>query len=624
MSGIQNIRDGLTGNVTKVIVVAIIITFIGSVGWAGFFSQGNVNVVAKVGSQEITNTDLSFELSTQQFTLNQRFPDQDIDEEVLLNLSKDILINKFSVLHYLDSKGITLTDEFIYKQLSQEEQFLENGKFSKNRFDAFARSNGFIPSDYLQRVREDLLINIWRQSLVSSSFVTNGEVKQSLQLAEQERDITFLKFPIKDFKDAVVYENDDLQNFYENNKNSYLEPEKAKVSYITLDVEDLKDDISVSQSDIQLEYEEYLNLFDSTVRKSVSHVMLNITENRNIESALEELNTIKQRISNGEEFINLVSEVSEDEGTKDQGGSLGVTDGTLLPPEFEIPLNTMSEGEIFGPIELSSSVHLIRLDELIQPEPESLENRSKQIEQDLINLRAEELYVDMLDQVSEMAFSAGSLNDIASEISQTVINSSYFSKDNLPETLAFSFIEDFIFEDIREGDFPEVIETSPLTAVVIEIKDFVEELQLDFESVKSQVEESYINLKASQNSQAYLDNALADLSQGKTLESLSEENNIDLETYKDLKRDSSLLPVQAVNDIFSLPRSKVKEVFGASLSQNGDGLIYRLDMVKDGLGTLNEERIQEVGNFLNQQKTVSEIGELQLKIQESLSVVRLN
>ena len=470
MSGIQNIRDGLTGNVTKVIVVAIIITVIGSVGWAGFFSQGNVNVVAKVGSQEITNTDLSFELSTQQFTLNQRFPDQDIDEEVLLNLSKDILINKFSVLHFLDSKDMVLTDEFIYKQLSQEEQFLENGKFSKNRFDAFARSNGFIPSDYLQRVREDLLINIWRQSLVNSSFVTNGEVKQSLQLAEQERDITFLRFPIKKYKDAVAYENDDLKEFYQNNKSSYIEPVKAKASYLTLDVEDLKDDISVSQSDIQLEYDEYLNLFDSAVRKSVSHIMLNITDTRNVESALEELNSIKERIINGEEFVKLVSEVSEDEGTKNQGGSLGVTDGTLLPPEFEIPLNTMSDGEIFGPIELSSSVHLIRLDELIQPEPESLENRSKKIEQDLINLRAEELYVDMLDQVSEMAFSAGSLNDIASEISQTVINSSYFSKDNMPETLSFSSIEDFIFEDIREGDFPEVIETSPLTAVVIQIR----------------------------------------------------------------------------------------------------------------------------------------------------------
>ena len=113
MSGIQTIREGLTGNVTRVIVVAIIITFIGSVGWAGFFSQGNVNVVATVGSKEITNADLNFEVSTQQFALSQRFPDQEIDDETLFTLSKNNLINKFSVLDFLDSKKTILTDEFI-------------------------------------------------------------------------------------------------------------------------------------------------------------------------------------------------------------------------------------------------------------------------------------------------------------------------------------------------------------------------------------------------------------------------------------------------------------------------------------------------------------------------------
>ena len=147
MSGIQSIREGLTGNVTRVIVVAIIITFIGSVGWAGFFSQGNVNVVATVGSKEITNADLNFEVSTQQFALSQRFPDQEIDDETLFTLSKNNLINKFSVLDFLDSKKTILTDEFIYTQLAEEEQFQENGRFSKARFESFARSNGFIPSD---------------------------------------------------------------------------------------------------------------------------------------------------------------------------------------------------------------------------------------------------------------------------------------------------------------------------------------------------------------------------------------------------------------------------------------------------------------------------------------------
>ena len=624
MSGIQNIRDGLTGNITKVIVIAIIITFIGSVGWAGFFSQGNINVVAKVGSKEITNTDLSFELSTQQFTFNQRFPGQDLDEETLLGLSKDILINKFSVLNFLDDKDIVLTDEFLFKQLSQEDQFLEDGKFSKNRFDAFARSNGFIPSDYLQRVREDLSINIWRQSLVNSSFVTDKEVMESVELAEQERDITFLKLPIKEFKEAVIYDDGDLEEFFNDTKSSYVQPEQAKVKYLSFDSEDMKKDIVVTENEIELEYEDYLSAFDSTIRKSVSHIMLNITDTRNVDSALEELKVIKDRISNGEKFVALVTEISEDEGTKEQGGSLGVTDGTLLPPEFEEALNLMTEGEVYGPIELSSSVHLIRLDDLVQPEAESLESRSKKIENDLINLKAEELYVEKLNQLSDMAFSIGSIDEIASEISQGVITTDYFSEENSPDQLSSSSIKDFIFEDIQEGNFPEVIETSSLSAVLVQIDDFLEETQLEFDAVKSQVEESYILLEATRNSRSYLDQALTKLREGKTLEKLSNEKNLDIEVYVDLKRDSSLLPVQAVNDIFSLPRSKAGNVFGASLAQNGDSLIFRLDSVKEGSETLDEASLESVNNFLNQQKTISEVGELQLKIQDSLSIVRID
>ena len=141
MSGIQTIREGLSGNLTRVIVVAIIITFIGSVGWAGFFSQGNVNVVASVGSQEITNTDLSFEVSTQQFTLSQRFPDQTIEDDVLLNLATNVLISKYAVLEFLEKNGVVLTDSFVFDQLSSEDQFIENGKFSKSRFDAYAKNN---------------------------------------------------------------------------------------------------------------------------------------------------------------------------------------------------------------------------------------------------------------------------------------------------------------------------------------------------------------------------------------------------------------------------------------------------------------------------------------------------
>ena len=230
MSGIQTIRKGLTGNITKFIVMAIIVTFIGSVGWAGFLSQGNVNVVAKVGSQEITSSDLSFEVSNQQFTLSQRFPDQEIDEEFLFNLSKEVLIGKFAVIDFLNKKDLFLTDEFVFKQLSQEEQFLENGQFDKNRFDSFARSIGFIPTDYLKRVREDLLMNMWNQSLIQSAFVTKTELESSIKLADQERDISFVRIPSDKFKETITIEEENLVEFYNNNLFDCVSPEKVKIS----------------------------------------------------------------------------------------------------------------------------------------------------------------------------------------------------------------------------------------------------------------------------------------------------------------------------------------------------------------------------------------------------------
>ena len=620
MSGIQTIREGLTGNVTRVIVVAIIITFIGSVGWAGFFSQGNVNVVATVGSKKITNADLNFEVSTQQFALSQRFPEQEFDDETLLALSKNNLINKFSILDFLDSKKTILTDEFLYSQLAEEEQFQENGRFSKVRFESFARSNGFIPSDYLKRVREDFLISIWRQSIINSSFITDLDVSESMALADQERDITFIKLSAERFKNSVSYQEEDLQNYYIENKSAYINPDRAKVSYLSLNSEDLQSTFNVSDEDIKLEYEDYLRDFDFSERKSVSHIMLNITETRDSSAALAELSLIQDRLSQGEAFDDLVVEVSEDGGTKDIKGSLGITDGTLLPPEFEQALLTMQEGEIFGPIELLSSVHLIRLDEVIKPEPKTLKDLSPKFRKELLTNKAEELYVDLLEKVSDLAFSSDSIKDIAETLNKKLIETDYFSRSEIPEILSTNSISEFIFEDFSEGNFPELIETSQLSAILIQVSDYVEQSQLEYPDVRSQIEEAYVVRESLKASEAFVLNSIEELRGDKTFEILSSENNVKVETYKGLKRDSSLLPVSAVNEIFSLPRSQAGDVFGSAISQNGDSLIFRLDAVNESTEELTEENIAGIKNFLNQQKTISELSELQEFIKQGLSI----
>ena len=624
MSGIQSIRNGLTGNVTKVIVVAIIITFIGSVGWAGFFSESNANVVVKVGSKSITTSDLSFEFGSQQNLISERFPDQVVDEEFLVELSTNTLISKFSVLDYLDSRGLDLPDQYVFDQLSDSDRFIENGNFSRSNFDAFARSNGFIPSDYLERIREDLKTNIWRLSLLNSSFITDLEVRNSIDLAEQERDISFIKFPIKDFKNSLEYSDEDLRTYYSSNLDSYINPQMVKVTYIQMDRDSLINLDNISEEAIQADYEDYLSSFDETVRKSVSHIMLNVNQDRSGEDALLALKEAKKKIDSGKSFEDLVIEISEDEGTKEMGGSLGVTDGTLLPPEFELALETMSAGEVSEPINLLNSVHLIKLVDLKKPTPSSLEERSQLIIDKLAAEKAEEDYFSILDQASELSFSTRDLQEIAELIRFSKIETEFFSENDIPDALNKDNIKDFLFNASEEDNYPELFEHQGFISTLVLVQAITPESQLTFDESKENLQKDYINEISSNVSSLFVTELIRELDDGKSLESIAAENNQEIANYKNLKRDSSLFPMRAIDDIFSLPRSEIGKAYSNAELSNGDKIVYRLDSVQSGQSDLSAEQLKSLTEFLNQQKSVSEITEIQLSLQNSINIERYN
>ena len=624
MSGIQSIRNSLTGNITKVIVAAIIITFIGSVGWAGFFSEGNANVAVKVGSKTINTSDLSFEFSSQQSLIAERFPDQVVDEEILLEISTNSLVSKFSVLNYLDQRSLDLPDDFIFQQLSSSDQFLENGTFSRANFDAFARSNGFIPSDYLKRIREDFKNNIWRLSITNSSFITNLEVENSINLAEQERNISFVKYPAKKFRNSVEYTDDDLRSYYNLNSKSYTTPQQVKVNYIEMDQETLIDSSNVSEDEIREAYEDYLSDFDDTVRKSVSHIMIDVNDSRSLEEATLILSDAKKDIDSGTSFEVLVKEISEDEGTKEMDGSLGVTDGTLLPPEFESALEKMSAGEVSEPINLLNSVHLIKLVSAAQPTPSSLEDRKIIIIERLASEKAEDEYFELLDQVSELSFTAGNLDEIAEMIPFSKIELDFFSENNTPEVLNTAAIKDFIFNVSEQGDYPELFESEGLTAVIVQLKENISETQLTLDQVKEKVTEDYIEEESFNLSKLFVADQLSNLNEGSSLEMLASNEGLELENYMKLKRDSSLLPVSAIDNIFALPRSGVGNLHSSVNMSNGDLILFRLDAVESGQTDLDEEQKTNLNNFLNQQKSLAELSELQLSLQNSLKIERFN
>jgi hypothetical protein len=83
------------------------------------------------------------------------------------------------------------------------------------------------------------------------------------------------------------------------------------------------------------------------------------------EEAKRAANDIRTRIINGEDFKTLAIEYSEDPGSGQNGGSLGVFGKGQMVPEFEAVAFALKEGEISQPVKTSFGWHVIRCDKIV-------------------------------------------------------------------------------------------------------------------------------------------------------------------------------------------------------------------------------------------------------------------
>ena len=108
------------------------------------------------------------------------------------------------------------------------------------------------------------------------------------------------------------------------------------------------------------------------------HVLLIPSTIRDKESTKAEINEIRSRIIDGEDFSNLAKEFSEDPGSGSQGGELGWLGKGVLATEFEETMISMNLGEISPVFETQFGFHFL----------EVLDTRSYDMTRDLIEDRA--------------------------------------------------------------------------------------------------------------------------------------------------------------------------------------------------------------------------------------------
>ena len=420
---LESVRNFLSGK--RVIVIAVILAipfvFLGSTSFGTTFSSyGTVN------GEPVTQIDIN--LATSQVSqrlqsiYGEEFTLEDLDEETSLGLIKNEIINQKTLLAQAKRMGLTTSEKKAKQEIINLENFQGDQGFDQALFESSIRMNGFTPDEYIRLVQESMSLDTLLKAMGVSAFPIEKEVIAMASMLETSRDINFIKINKAELENAQQASLTEGQEFYDANPFLFLSQEQRDFSYIVLTFDAFKEQVNVPDGYIDEAYADYIDDIEGQMQNRISHYMIEKSNYDSSADARQAIDKVLKDIQSGMlTFENAVTESSEDAGSIDAFGDLGLSSGDAFPEEFETAISSMALNELSEVLELDDSFHILKLTEVLKPEVKSLAAMEKQLLEELVDAEALALMQEGFLDLESMVLEGSTLRELADTANQAIL-----------------------------------------------------------------------------------------------------------------------------------------------------------------------------------------------------------
>lgn len=478
---LQAIKERAQGWVAWAIVILISIPF-ALWGIQSYLGVGSEPVVAKVGGNKITERQLDRNVQRTRMQLRDRMGaayDPDLfDTTEMRRQVRERMIRDAVLLDASYDMGLRVSDEAVRAAILTEPAFQSDGVFDKATYERVLRLQGLTPAAYEEQLRQSLLATQLSRAVTASAFTTDAQLAAATRLLRQQRDIAYLTLPSAGFMPDAPPSDDAIRAYYEANPERFETPERVRLTYILLDAESLGAG-EVSEADLRAAYEQRIDDFTTPERRGIRHILLTVptdADDAQAEAVKARAAELKAKLEAGADFAEVAAEHSEDPGSADQGGDLGMVARGIMDPAFEQAAFALQPGVVSEPVRSRFGYHLIEVTEIAGGEPEPFEAVREQLARDLGRGDAEAAYFEIAEQLANLTYeSPDSLIPAAETLDLEIQTSDWIERSGGEGILASPKVTTAAFgEDVLvRGNNSELIEPDPdrMQAIVLRVDE---------------------------------------------------------------------------------------------------------------------------------------------------------
>ena len=532
------------------------------------------NDVANVAGSPITQQEFAEAMRRQQDRLREAlgrgFDPSALDTPEMRQALLDSLISQRVVSATALEGGLTASNESLQGLIRSMPGFQRDGKFDAATADAMIRAQGMTGEMFAARLRHDVAVGQLTQAINETGIASRTVAERLAALENQRREIAEARIPAQQFHPQLKFDEAQLKAYYDASSAQFRTQERVRAEYIVLAAEELGRAETVTEAEIKAAYDARASQYAVAEQRRASHILIAAGPDarRKAEELLAEARKSPAR------FDELARKHSQDPGSADKGGDLGLFGRGMMVKPFEEAAFAMKEGDISGPVETEFGFHIIRLTGIQAGKARALDEVRKEIASELATQKGVKKFTEIAEAFGNTVYEqSDSLKPAAERYKLKIQTTAWMPRSGSadlgvvghPKVLAALFSKDSI-EGKRNIDAVEITASVLVAARVIEHQPAA---QRPFAEVRAEIEAALKRQEAAK---------LAQKEGAARLEQLAKGGDAGLKWTAPkvvTVRDRGAIPADALRKVFSADPGKLPAHVGADLGDEGY-VIYRV------------------------------------------------
>ena len=585
----RSLTKSKIGFVLAIIFGISLFFFRGSSRYSGLFDSDNI--VASVSGTPISTTKFLRVLDMNINQYSQMFGRQLTSEEIeafqIHSMSLGSLINSAVFENEFDSQNFIIDETVVASETKKRfpNLYNKNNKLDEMALNSFLKNQRLKIEDLVKIINYETRSNIFDELFLEVKYPNKFE-KIINKHNNHSRNIDLIKFDINEYKLTnianldISANNQKIIDYFNQNINLYMDPEKRDVSYILIDRDDYIDQFTPSDSQIENYYNNNKNLFIKPEKRDFLQFnfksLEEASEFKNKTISFNSENIIQYAEENNITF-NKFSDVAKDE----------------VLDELSDVIFSLKENKVSSVVETALAKHLIIVSKIYSESQNSIEESRDEILNTLLEVELNNFILDLKNNISQQILDGFSLNEIASNNSLIIQNikkaerTFEANKDDLIKsevvTKAFSSNKDFV---------SDIANINTNQSIIINVDNIIYEKPHELNQIFEKVSGDWIKTLKIKEIENYIDDSI---SNSNTIKELSIHFQTEVSNIN-LKLNSNDLPSTFKTEVFD---NKIEKIY-FSVSNN-DVYVAKTNNVtfpdNDNLNNQNLELSSELRSF---------------------------